>query len=102
MERYLNWDGMIRGKRRREFQRFLQHSNPRVRRYAVEIAEHDALQRREIICLATAIRLPATSHAWTDSVVGWGDRVTGSDNYGIVAIAAGGWHIVALRRMTLS
>jgi GrpB-like predicted nucleotidyltransferase (UPF0157 family) len=48
MERLLNWDGTIRRKRRQEFERFLQHSNPRVRRYAEELSECDASRRREI------------------------------------------------------
>jgi uncharacterized membrane protein YukC len=48
MERLLNWDRTIRRKRRQEFERFLQHSNPRVRRYAEELSECDASRRREI------------------------------------------------------
>ena len=44
----MNWDGTIRRKRRQEFERFLHHSNPRVRRYAEELSECDANRRREI------------------------------------------------------
>jgi hypothetical protein len=48
MGRLLNWDGLIRKKCRKEFERFVQHSNPRIRRFAEELNEYDAKLRREI------------------------------------------------------
>ena len=39
---------MIRRKQRRQFDRFLEHANPRVREYAEQVVEVDAEMRREL------------------------------------------------------
>lgn len=39
---------MIRRKQRRQFARFLEHANPRVREYAEQVVELDAEMRREL------------------------------------------------------
>jgi len=47
IERLLDWNGMLRRKQRKAFEKFLSHSNPRVREYAESVARHDAEQREE-------------------------------------------------------
>ena len=41
----MDWDGIVRRKHRRSFERFLSHPDERVRAYATERAEHDARTR---------------------------------------------------------
>lgn len=47
IDRLLDWDGLIRRKTRKSFQRYLSHSNPRVRAYATEVAARDAREGAE-------------------------------------------------------
>jgi hypothetical protein len=47
IDRLVDWDGLIRRKTRRPFQRYLTHPNPRVRAYAAEVAARDAREREE-------------------------------------------------------
>lgn len=44
----LGWYGTIRRKQRRQFDRFLEHDNPRVRVYAEWLLDLDAERRREL------------------------------------------------------
>jgi hypothetical protein len=45
IERLLDWDGRVRRKTRKPFERYLSHANPRIRAYAVEVAARDARER---------------------------------------------------------
>jgi len=45
IDRLLDWDGFIRRRQRKSFERFLSHADARVREYAAEVAEHDARLR---------------------------------------------------------
>lgn len=47
IDRLLDWDGLIRRKTRKPFQRYLSHSSPRVRAYAADVAARDAREREE-------------------------------------------------------
>lgn len=47
LERCLTWEGFIRRKRRKQFERFLEHSNSRVRALAEEIRQNDLVLRAE-------------------------------------------------------
>ncbi len=42
----MTWDGIIPRKRRKSFQRFLTHNDPRVRDLAIEMQKEDELNRR--------------------------------------------------------
>ncbi len=41
----LDWDGVVRRKQRKSFERFLSHPDERVRRYAEEVAAEDSRAR---------------------------------------------------------
>jgi hypothetical protein len=41
LERCVTWDGIIGRKKRKAFNRFLEHPDPRIRRYAEELAARD-------------------------------------------------------------
>ena len=45
IDRLLDWNGMVRRKQRKGFERFLFHANARVRRYAEQVAAENALAR---------------------------------------------------------
>lgn len=47
IDRLLDWDGRIRRKTWKSFQRYLAHPNPRVRAYAAGVVAHDARERDE-------------------------------------------------------
>ena len=47
MDQLLDWDGLIRRKTRKQFDRYLAHPDPRIRAYASKIAAHDAKEREE-------------------------------------------------------
>ena len=48
IERLVDWDGMIRRKRRPQLDRFLEHPNPRMREYAEQVVALDAEMLREL------------------------------------------------------
>jgi len=56
IDRLLDWNGVVRRKQRKSFERFLSHPDERVRRYAEEVAAEDARVReafrREALALA--------------------------------------------------
>ncbi len=41
LERLVTWEGIIGRKKRKAFNRFLEHPDPRIRRYAEELSAHD-------------------------------------------------------------
>lgn len=45
IDRTLDWNGLVRRKQRKSFERFLSHSDERIRRYAEEIMRNDARTR---------------------------------------------------------
>jgi hypothetical protein len=47
IDRLLDWDGLIRRKQRRTFERYLSRADERVRKYAEEVAACDRQQRDE-------------------------------------------------------
>ncbi len=47
IDRLLDWDGLIRRKNRKPFERYLSHANPRIRAHASEIAARDAKERED-------------------------------------------------------
>ena len=47
IDQLLDWDGLIRRKTRKQFERYLSHPHPRIRAYASKIAAHDAREREE-------------------------------------------------------
>ncbi|HTP26591.1 MAG TPA: hypothetical protein VMK12_13180 [Anaeromyxobacteraceae bacterium] len=47
IDQLLGWDGLIRRKARKPFERYLSHPNPRVRTYAAQVAARDAREREE-------------------------------------------------------
>ena len=47
IDQTLDWDGLIRRKRRKSFQRFLSDTNPRIRAYALEVEARDRRLREE-------------------------------------------------------
>lgn len=47
IDRLLHWDGIIRRKNRAAFERYLSHSDERVRKYANEVKEHNEQRRHE-------------------------------------------------------
>ena len=44
----MTWDGIIRRKHRKAFERFLQHDNTRIRALAEEMQEEDRATRRQM------------------------------------------------------
>jgi len=57
IDRLLDWHGLIRRKTRKPFERYLSHSNPRVRAYATEVAAWDARERAERASQPEALEL---------------------------------------------
>ena len=57
IDRLLDWDGLIRRKTRKPFERYLSHANPRVRAHAAEVAARDALERENRARQRQAIQL---------------------------------------------
>jgi hypothetical protein len=45
IDRLVDWNGVVRRKQRKSFERFLSHPDERVRRYAAEVAARDAQAR---------------------------------------------------------
>ena len=45
LERCLTWEGIIPRKRRKTFERFLHHDDPRIRAYAEEMLKEDLAER---------------------------------------------------------
>jgi hypothetical protein len=45
LERLVTWEGIIGRKKRKAFHRFLEHPDPRIRRYAEELAAEDVKAR---------------------------------------------------------
>jgi hypothetical protein len=45
IDRLLDWNGLVRRRQRKSFERFLSHADERVRRYAEEVAADDARSR---------------------------------------------------------
>jgi hypothetical protein len=45
LERLITWEGIIGRKKRKAFNRFLEHSDPRIRHYAEELAAEDTRAR---------------------------------------------------------
>jgi len=48
LERLLGYQGHVPRKKLKQFQKYLEHENPRVRAYAEQIALDDALERAEL------------------------------------------------------
>jgi hypothetical protein len=48
LERLVTWEGIISRKKRKAFNRFLEHPNPRIRRYAEELATEDVKARSHL------------------------------------------------------
>jgi hypothetical protein len=48
LERCVTWEGIIGRKKRKAFNRFLEHPDPRIRRYAEELAAQD-IEARELL-----------------------------------------------------
>ena len=46
LERCMTWEGFIRRKRRKSFQHFLTHNDPRIRDLAIEMQKEDELNRQ--------------------------------------------------------
>ena len=51
LERLVTWEGIIGRKKRKAFNRFLEHPDSRIRRYAEEIAADDVKARSQLRCL---------------------------------------------------
>jgi hypothetical protein len=47
LERLVSWEGFIRRKQRKAFERYLTHSDPRIRKYAQELQAQDKEMRRD-------------------------------------------------------
>ena len=47
LERLVTWEGIISRKTRKQFHKYLEHENERVRNYAQELAAADAVARAE-------------------------------------------------------
>jgi hypothetical protein len=50
LERLVTWEGIIGRKKRKSFNRFLEHPDPRIRRYAEELAAQDIEARLYFSC----------------------------------------------------
>ena len=48
LERLVTWEGIIGRKKRKAFNRFLGHPDPRIRRYAEELAARDVKARSQL------------------------------------------------------
>jgi hypothetical protein len=51
LERLVTWEGIVGRKKRKAFNRFLEHPDPRIRRYAEKIAANDVKARFRLRCL---------------------------------------------------
>jgi hypothetical protein len=76
IERTLDWDGRIRRRQRKVFERFLNHPNPRVRAFAIEAKKRDEQLRAEFRAMMEADAMvtdqfvssyePQSTEAWDD------------------------------------
>ncbi len=57
VDQLLDWDGLIRRRNRRAFDRFLLHPDPRIRAYAEEVRAHDARIREGLARERRALEL---------------------------------------------
>jgi hypothetical protein len=48
LDRLVTWEGIIGRKKRKAFNRFLEHPDPRIRRYAEELAGQDVKDRSRL------------------------------------------------------
>jgi hypothetical protein len=48
LERLVTWEGIIGRKKQKAFKRFLEHPDPRIRRYAEELATRDVEARSRL------------------------------------------------------
>jgi hypothetical protein len=76
IERTLDWDGRIRRRQRKVFERFLNHPNPRVRAFAIEAKKRDEELRAKFPAMMEADAMvtdqfvssyePPSTEAWED------------------------------------
>jgi len=66
IERLLDWDGRIRRKQRRTFERYINHTDQRVAAFAHEVKAHDEQLRAELRAMLLADELDA--ERWTAAV----------------------------------
>jgi hypothetical protein len=76
IERTLDWDGRIRRRQRKVFERFLNHPNHRVRAFAIEAKNRDEQLRAEFRAMMEADAMmaeqfvsssePPSTEAWDD------------------------------------